>query len=95
MKKISIKKLNEVLKSIADNWSLEDDARLHRDHIGYIRSCARMGIPQPQETKDKISLSSKGRPVVVVTCPNCGKEGGYAAMYRWHFDKCKFTQSVA
>lgn len=24
-----------------------------------------------------------------VSCPHCGKVGGYSAMKRWHFDNCK------
>lgn len=84
----------EIIKFITDTWTPEDDARLHRDHISYIRSCARLGIPHSQETKDKISISLKGRPVAIVICPYCEKQGGYAAMYRWHFERCKLNPNV-
>lgn len=26
----------------------------------------------------------------VVTCPNCGREGTYRIMKRWHFDNCRW-----
>lgn len=36
----------------------------------------------------KKSARMKGKPQPVITCPHCGKSGGYT-MHRYHFDKCK------
>jgi len=33
----------------------------------------------------------KGIAQALVTCPHCNKNGGYAVMKRWHFNKCKET----
>ncbi len=94
MKKLSIKKLNDLLKSITDNWTPEDDARIHRATVSYNISCARLGIRHSPQTKEKISLALKGQRVKIVTCPHCAKQGGNGAMHRWHFDKCKFVQGA-
>jgi hypothetical protein len=31
----------------------------------------------------------KGKPLAIVKCPHCYKEGGVSQMKQWHFDKCK------
>ena len=64
---------------------------------------SRKGISLSEETKTKISKNRKGKglnnqaakklkgiPKKQTTCPYCKKTGGEAAMYRWHFEKCKF-----
>ncbi len=57
--------------------------------------------PHSQETRDKMSLISKGKPKSQktkenmrgprkkVTCPHCNLEGGGGNMPRYHFDNCK------
>jgi len=67
------------------------DEQINRDTANYNRAMARFGIPLSQQTKDRISFALKGRPSVKATCPRCGKQGGHAAMHRWHFDRCKFN----
>ena len=94
MKKLSIKKLNELLKRISDNWTPEIDVRIRLDTAKHNQSCAHLGILHYQQTKDKISLALKGRAVKIVTCPHCTKQGGNGAMHRWHFEKCKLNQSA-
>lgn len=41
------------------------------------------------ELKAKKSAARLGIAQKMVTCPHCGKEGGYQVMGRWHFDNCK------
>ena len=47
-------------------------------------------------TKNKISISmlgnsnTKGFSKNIIICPNCNKEGQFAAMQRWHFNNCKY-----
>lgn len=43
---------------------------------------------KPPNNKGKPS-KQKGIKLKTITCPNCGKEGGYPQMKRWHFDNCK------
>lgn len=46
------------------------------------------GMKYPKSHGEKISQARKNAPVVF--CPHCGKEGkSGAAMFRFHFDKCK------
>ena len=89
MKKMSMKKIKFLTARIQSNWTPEMDAQINRDTANYKRSIARLGIPLYPETKVKISLALKGRPSVIVICPDCEKLGGNAAMHRWHFDNCK------
>ena len=42
------------------------------------------GKTHTNPSRQKISESNLQR----VTCPHCNKEGGIAAMHRWHFDNC-------
>jgi hypothetical protein len=43
-----------------------------------------------EESKNKIREAMKAKPQRPnKTCPYCYKTGGYIAMERWHFDKCK------
>lgn len=51
------------------------------------------GIPLTEEHRQKLSALSKGKSKFVVICPNCNKEGGLAAMKRWHFDNCKLIHT--
>jgi hypothetical protein len=54
-------------------------------------------IVQPEHANIKRSEALKGIerhnlrgvPKPKVTCPHCGKEGGYPQMIQYHFDKCK------
>jgi len=51
-----------------------------------------LGIPKgpmSEEQKAAISLAKTGKKQTKVTCPHCGKVGGYATMPRWHFNNCK------
>jgi hypothetical protein len=88
--KISDIELQLILDAIAsgNNPLQMSDKEINQHTANYRRSQARMGIPLPQETRDKISAALKGRSVAIVTCPHCGKHGGHAAMHRWHFDAC-------
>jgi hypothetical protein len=92
MKKISMKKMQSLGEYILSSWKPEYDVQINRDTANYKRSIARLGIPLYPETKVKISLALKGRPSVIVVCPHCEKQGGNAAMHRWHFDNCKLKK---
>ena len=48
------------------------------------------GRERSEETKRKISESSKGKKYKIVKCPHCGQEGGENLMKRYHFDNCKY-----
>lgn len=48
-----------------------------------------LGKIRSEETRTKMSLSKKGKPMKKYVCPYCGKEGGGNAMKQWHFEKCK------
>lgn len=50
---------------------------------------ANKGKKMSKETKEKLSKKLKGKKQKIIQCPYCNKEGG-TAMYRWHFDNCKF-----
>jgi group I intron endonuclease len=41
------------------------------------------------ETREKISTSSKGKKMILRTCPYCNLTGGGGAMTQWHFKNCK------
>lgn len=55
-----------------------------------------------EETKQKLrehnlgkpNTAQKGKPQPKITCPHCGKIGGTSAIKHWHFDKCKFKETV-
>jgi hypothetical protein len=93
--KLSISELNQLFVDFAADPKWADfDVQVNKDTATYNRSIAHMGLKHAQLTKDKISAALKGRPVVIVACPHCGKTGGHAAMCRWHFDACKFNPDV-
>lgn len=47
-----------------------------------------LGVPKTEEHRKKIKDAIQGRSSI--TCPHCGKHGGFAGMKRWHFDHCKY-----
>ena len=53
-----------------------------------------MGKKLSDATKQKMSESRKGQVVEMFTCPHCNKTGAGSAMFRWHFDNCKFMVLV-
>lgn len=65
------------------------------------------GVSHSDEAKRRIGLASSMRtghkwspemhklfqgPQDVLKCDHCDKSGGYAAMWRWHFDNCKYKK---
>lgn len=42
-----------------------------------------------EESRQKSSLTQKGRPAERVECPHCGKIGGKPIMKRYHFNNCR------
>lgn len=53
-----------------------------------IEKLRKIKLNQSPETRKKISESNKNQPVYI--CPYCNKSGIGSAMYRWHFNNCKF-----
>jgi hypothetical protein len=53
-------------------------------------SLANKGKKLKQETKEKMSKERKGMKVKEYICPHCGKKGKSHAMFRWHFNECKY-----
>ncbi len=42
-----------------------------------------------EKQKEAVRQALTGKPKEIVTCPHCCKQGGKAAMTRFHFDNCK------
>lgn len=57
-------------------------------------SVAKKGKPQPHVSANLKGRPSgrKGIPQEKITCPHCGKVGGYSPMKQWHFDNCKHKE---
>jgi len=51
--------------------------------VRYANGCS------PEESKQRISNSNKGKIKPTSQCPHCDKIGGINTMPRWHFDNCK------
>ena len=90
-RKWSVDKINKILAEIANMDWVAIDAQIDRDTARYNRSCAHMGLRHSEVTKAKIRAALIGRPAPIAKCPHCGKTGGHAAMYRWHFGACKLN----
>ena len=43
----------------------------------------------PRDVVEKIAAQLRGRTHPTTTCPHCHTTGGYSAMQRWHFDRCR------
>lgn len=72
---------------------------MSKQHCMAIRN-GKLGKPQPHvslackgKKNPKISKAMQGKnkgPKPVSSCPNCGKIGQLPAMFRWHFENCKY-----
>lgn len=51
-----------------------------------------LGSKRSEETKIKMSLTAKSKPIV--TCPHCEFSGKGSSMKRWHFDNCKLKEKI-
>lgn len=47
------------------------------------------GIEHSEESNKKRSMTMKGKPKEILTCPHCNTSGGKPQLLRWHFDNCK------
>lgn len=85
-----------------DNFLLVDGGRsIKYWYLHSEETKQKMRKPKSEEHIEKIRLGNLGKkltpehiesisvPQTIVTCPNCGHEGGARAMKRWHFDNCK------
>lgn len=74
------------LKSINANKQVQEGRHFFKNnpHVPKLAQIKKM----KEGTHHFLSLN-KNR----VTCPHCGKIGQEAAMYRWHFDRCKSRYS--
>ncbi|MDA7994328.1 MAG: hypothetical protein MPJ25_14975 [Pirellulales bacterium] len=68
----------------------------HSEETKLKMSLAHKGKVFSEETRKKLSEANKGNvswqkgiPQKIVTCPHCGKSGGYVPMGKWHFDNCR------
>jgi len=65
-----------------------------REHIEKNRLATSITMKgRPAHNKGKPS-PNKGKPKEQVYCPHCNMLGGISAMYRWHFDKCKYIKEI-
>ena len=79
--------------------SIETKQKISNSHLGKSKSeqhklnlsIANLGKTLSAETRQKMSNSRKGRPTITLTCPHCNHTGKSSAMYRWHFNNCKFV----
>jgi hypothetical protein len=59
--------------------------------LAAIAGSGNKGKPKTMEHREKIGKANLGKPKPQLQCPHCGKLGrGHSAMYRWHFDNCKY-----
>ncbi len=84
----TIRKISEKRRGVSLNLSEEQRRRMSEAFSG--TNNPNFGKPLSSEVRNKISNALKGKSHVKVICPHCSKEGGYAIMKRYHFDKCKF-----
>lgn len=87
--------VNRHSKSMKAWWT--DEQRAKRSAM-YTESNHFKGKTHTDEAKAKISHNRpnamKGKKYEVVVCPHCQKEGGILPMRQWHFDNCKFKDSI-
>lgn len=88
-RKLMYDQINEELRRMVEetDW-VAMDKQINKDTARANMSAAHQGMLHSQYTKGAISAALKGRLVVIVNCPHCGKRGGNAAMHRWHFSSC-------
>jgi hypothetical protein len=71
-------------------FSMDDEAKKQSQSNG---GKAASSKPEWKEISMKGAIASINSPNHVnnkrLSCPHCGKEGGYTAMKRWHGDNCK------
>jgi hypothetical protein len=59
--------------------------------LAAIAGSGNKGKSKSPEHKEKIGKANSGRPKPQLQCPHCNKLGrGHSAMYRWHFDNCRY-----
>lgn len=76
--------------SYYENNSFPMEGKNHTEETKQKISNSKKGKKHSEETKQKMrESSSKGKKQKKITCPHCKKQGGLAAMFRWHFDNCK------
>ena len=65
---------------------------LSKEHCVALRVPKKVKPIITQERCDNIRKAKLGLKQPKVVCPHCNKEGGEAAMTRYHFDNCKFKK---
>ena len=83
-------RLNMSKSKLGSQFSEETKQKMSLSHKGN-QYC--LGVKASDETKLKMSNTQKNRwinrPMPMITCPHCLKEGRGGAMNQWHFDNCK------
>lgn len=83
-KKYTEERKNNIRVALKESWK---DPKKRKKQSEKLKS---LNLNPSKETREKISKALKGKIQQKIKCPYCKKEGGIAAMYRWHFNSCKF-----
>ena len=82
-------------KEKADKIRIAQKGRpLTAEHRSALRVPKKIKPIITQERRDNIRKSKLGLKQPKVVCPYCNKEGGEAAMTRYHFNNCKYKENV-
>jgi len=81
----SRKRMSEGMKGRIP-WNV---GKSYSDETKQKMSDAKKGISWDAESIKKRADSNRGKKRETTICPHCNKEGGKAAMIRWHNENCK------
>lgn len=84
------------LRLVGKPRSEETKKKISKAHTGKVLSeitkqklrDINLGKKRTKDSIEKTAAALRGRKHLLTICPYCDKEGGYAAMARWHFDNC-------
>jgi group I intron endonuclease len=80
------KQLAHVTEAVRKYWTGRKQTLEHRNKI----SKSLIGRIVTEETRKKISVGNKNRPLI--KCYHCDKKGDIGSMTRWHMNNCKFKE---
>lgn len=76
---------DEAKKKISESHKGKHKSKEHKEKL----RLANLGKTRSLESISKTADALRGKSHNIVSCPHCGKTGGYSAMHRWHFNNCK------
>lgn len=90
-KKLSFKRTAEQRRKMSESGKGKIKSKEHCEAISKALTGKKRGQCS-DERRLAIIAALKGKAQRILECPHCKKQGGYAAILRWHFDNCKFKQ---